>query len=68
MDTPIRKLKGKAIYLLLSNIALVSSKDKSKTVDQKPLSTENLILTIKENTKKETIKEKGIQRAIRKSL
>ena len=33
VDTPMRKSKEKAIYLLLTNIALVSSKDKNKTVN-----------------------------------
>ena len=63
IDTPIRKPKGKAICSSLPNIALVSSKDKSKIVNQRLLSIEALILTIKENTK-----EKDIQRVIYKSL
>ena len=64
----MKKPKRKAICFSLSNIVLVSSKDKSKTVNQRPLNIENLMLTIKENTKEKTIKKEDIQRVIQESL
>ena len=60
----MKKPKGKAIRLPLSSTVLVSNKGKGKAVDQGPLNTENLILTIEE----EIIEEEDIQRVIRESL